>query len=388
VRRIFRGDTHVLPQVVLIGHPFFSTGRAEHLRAIWRALRSADIRSAVYNLWPAHPPEIEDDKLRGALIEEIPVGSIRLFHCNGDEAAGAIAELERRQSGIIEKGYNIIYPAWELPSYPKIWGEALEAYDEVWTATAFVYNAIKPRVRVPVLHIPNACQPVIDQELTRNYFGLRAEAYIVLLFFDLWSYASRKNPWAAIASLKRVLQQRGGAALQLVIKINHGGHDGAALDALKQAAGELRETVLIDRTMSDNEIKNLIRCCDCLISLHRSEGFGRGPAEAMFLGKPVIATGWSGNMDYMNARVSFPISYRLIPVIRGEYLFEDGQVWAEPDASEAADVLVKLIDNPHRGTRMGRKAQRHMLKNFSDAVLGRRYRERFMEIASSRKLKA
>ena len=71
-----------------------------------------------------------------------------------------------------------------------------------------------------------------------------------------------------------------------------------------------------------------MRCCDCFLSLHRSEGFGRGPAEAMFFGKPVIATGWSGNMDYMAPGTAFPVRYRLLPVGRGAYPFADGQVWA------------------------------------------------------------
>jgi len=103
---------------------------------------------------------------------------------------------------------------------------------------------------------------------------------------------------------------------------------------------------IIETTLSGNEVANLIRCSDCFVSLHRSEGFGRGPAEAMFFGKPVIATGWSGNMDYMWPGTAFPVRYTLVPVGRGAYPCADGQVWAEPDVAHAAQLLAGLIDDP------------------------------------------
>ena len=126
---------------------------------------------------------------------------------------------------------------------------------------------------------------------------------------------SRKNPWAAIDAFGRLTKARPSAPVHLVIKINNSSLDVSVLERVRRDTADLGDRVtVIDATMKDNEVKNLIRCCDCLLSLHRSEGFGRGPAEAMFFGRPVVATGWSGNMEYMNADVSFPVGYRLIPV--------------------------------------------------------------------------
>jgi glycosyltransferase involved in cell wall biosynthesis len=375
--------------VVLIGHPFQSTGRGEHLRAIRRAFLSAGITPAVYNLWPKNERDIEDDTLETASIREVPPDSIRIFHCNGDEAVGAMVALEKRQRGIFKKGFNIIFPAWELPCYPQAWARALDAYDEIWTASSFVHQGICAAVRTPAFHLPNACEPHIERALDRHYFGVRETAYVVLLFFDLWSYTTRKNPWATITCFKQVLDIRREVDLQLVIKTNHASHDRSVMSALTQAVHELgNNALLIDRTISDNEIKNLIRCCNCLISLHRSEGFGRGPAEAMFLGKPVIATGWSGNMEYMGTRVSFPVPYKLIPVTKGEYLFEEGQMWADPDIDKAARLLLALVDKPSYGERIGRRAKRHMMRNFSDSTLGHRYRARILEIRDLTGLRA
>ena len=103
----------------------------------------------------------------------------------------------------------------------------------------------------------------------------------------------------------------------------------------------------------------------------------------MFFGKPAIATGWSGNMEYMNAENSFPIRYRLVPVREGEYRIFEGQVWAEADSDHAAEVLVRLIDDPDHGRRIGEKAREYMLRNFSDVVLGLAYRRRLSAITAN-----
>src|SRR5512136_3068638 len=94
--------------------------------------------------------------------------------------------------------------------------------------------------------------------------------------------------------------------------------------------------IVIWKVFSDNEMRNLIRCCDCFVSLHRSEGFGLGMAEAMYMGKPVIATAYSGNLAFMNESISCLVDYKLIPVEEGQYPFPKGQVWADPDLDQAA----------------------------------------------------
>ncbi len=118
--------------------------------------------------------------------------------------------------------------------------------------------------------------------------------------------------------------------------------------------------IVIDATITNNETKNLVRCCDRFLSLHRSEGFGRGPAEAMFFGKPVIATGSSGNMEFMNDRVAFPIRYSLQPLKEGEYLHFEDQFWAYADVAHSADVLIRIVDDPSLRRRRGKRARAHM----------------------------
>ena len=373
-----------IPPVTLVGFPFAVTGRAEHVRAMWRAFRAAGIAASLHDISGGPVPDgATFTQLAAALSPKLGEG-IRIFSLNGDEADVGHELIERRRPGAFAAGYNIIFPAWELPRYPAVWARALERYDEVWTASAFADASIRPAVTVPVRHIPNACEPHVAAPLDREHFGLPADSFVILVFFDLWSYTSRKNPWAAIEAFRKVLAARPQAPVHLAIKLNHASHDAKVSAAIAEAVAGLGDhATLIADQMPDNEMKNLVRCCDCLLSLHRSEGFGRGPAEAMFLGKPAVATGWSGNMEYMNHEVSFPVAYRLIPVGHGEYPHWQDQLWADPDIDDAAAILVRLVDRPALVKAVGERAARHMRRNFSDRVLGLRYRDRILDLAGN-----
>jgi glycosyltransferase involved in cell wall biosynthesis len=167
-----------------------------------------------------------------------------------------------------------------------------------------------------------------------------------------------------------------------VLKLNHPEADAETVGRIHETVSSLGDRVsVLAKTMTNDEARNLTRCCDCYMSLHRSEGFGRGPAEAMFFAKPVVVTGWSGNMEYMTPQNSFPVRFRLIPVREGEYWLFENQVWAEADVDHAAEILIRLVDDPGVGIAVGQEARRHMLDHFSDEVLGEAYRRRLTDIA-------
>ncbi len=379
-----------LPPVTLIGFPFRTTGRGQHIRAVWRALAAAGVNARIYNLEPYEPNEDAalQQELGPWLSNTVPAG-IRLFHLNGDEIPVYVTPLYKQRIGYFTSrttftsGHNIVFPAWELPRYPAPWARDLERFDEVWAASPFAYDSIRAAVSNMVLPIPSACEPHVSALLDRSHFGLPSNRFAILFFFDFWSYPSRKNPRAVIEAFRQLRDARPDADVQLVLKLNHSFHDPAVAAEIGRTTAQFGDRVtVIDATLSNNEAHNLVRCCDCFLSLHRSEGFGRGPAEAMFFGKPVIATGWSGNMEYMGADNSFPVRFRLIPVGADEYPFPQDQVWADADVDHAAQLLIGLVDDPAAGKAVGERARAHMLANYSDAVLGARYRTRFEEIAS------
>jgi glycosyltransferase involved in cell wall biosynthesis len=376
-----RSADNSLPDITLIGYPLGFTGRAEHVRAVWRALAAAGVDSKVYN---AGGYNDADERLDVEFLPRIVDGltpGIRIYSLNGDEVPSVVEALEANQNGSFQSGYNIVFPAWELPRYPQVWARELDRFDEIWTASPFADQSIRAAVQAPVFHLPNACEPHLGELRERSHFGIPADRFAVLFFFDVSSYTSRKNPWAIIDTFRRLVAVRPFAPVQLVIKLNNSSHDPSVVEKIRSETVLFGNRVtILDATIKINDVRSLILCCDCFLSLHRSEGFGRGPAEAMFFGKPVVATGWSGNMEYMNPDVSFPVEYQLISVNEGEYPHGENQVWADPDAGHAAQILVRLVDDPAYAKVVGDRARTHMRMKYSDIAIGRRYRARLQDI--------
>ncbi|MDP1697940.1 MAG: glycosyltransferase family 4 protein [Xanthomonadaceae bacterium] len=366
------------PDVCLIGHPFAPIGRGEDVRCSFRALRAVALRPSVLDLYGHQRPDADAEAEFGPFLTARP-GAINIFHLNGDEVRLAFATLT---GTLPEHAYNIVYPAWELAKYPPEWAQQLDRFDEIWAPSSFIKNALLPAVQKPVVHMPLACEVVLSAFRSRRYFGIPEAAYAFLFFFDFRSFATRKNPQAAIRAFAKLCQLRPSANTCLVIKV-HGAE--AAPDALAELQRNLAQwrgrVVLINQQMDDNDTKNLLRCCDCFVSLHRSEGFGRGLAEAMYLGKPVIATRYSGNLDFMDERTAYLVEHTLVPVQPGEYPHAEGQQWADADVEQAADYMAALVDDPARGYAIGRNASCLIRTQIGWRASGMRYRERIEVIA-------
>ncbi len=178
----------------------------------------------------------------------------------------------------------------------------------------------------------------------------------MLVSFNLASSFERKNPLAAIAAFRAAFGDRSDRLL--VIKVGYPQHFAADLARLREAIATARNIRIDTGTLSSARNLALTASVDIVLSLHRSEGFGLVPAEAMLLGRPVIATGWSGNMDFMDATCAVPIGYRLVPVRdpRGVYQVPDA-VWAEADPDEAVAQLRRLADDPALRTALGARGK-------------------------------
>jgi len=365
--------------LTLVGHPFSSIGMGEHVRSALSAFLAAGLRPGVRDIYGLDPRS--DTALANTIVPHCVdrlATEVNIFHINGDEVEQSLTHLSPDpQPG----SYNIIYPAWELSRYPSAWVPHLERFDEVWAPSRFTCDAIEAAVARPVTHMPLACEVRFSSPLGRRYFGIPESAYAFLFFFDFSSYLDRKNPFATIAAFLKLVGQSPFLDACLVIKTNTLRAKPADRKRFEAGIVSHGERVrVIDSTLTDNEIKNLIRCCDCFVSLHRSEGFGRGLSEAMYLGKPVIATGYSGNMDFMTEENSFLVDFDLVPVEQGQYVHPEGQIWADPDVEQATHFMRRLVDEPEAGRRRGLVASRHIRQFFNYRAVGLRYRTRLEQV--------
>lgn len=278
------------------------------------------------------------------------------------------SELNRFGREKFENHYNIAYWAWELSILPPEWIPLLNNMNEVWTPSVFSARTIQEaRKDVPVTVIPHAIE-IKKYPYSRARFGLPENTFLFLFMFDFYSIFERKNPLAVLRAFKNAFTPNDRVAL--VIKCSNNEVDKENFEKLKLEAEEHR-IFLIHKYLEREEVNSLMNVCDCYVSLHRSEGFGLSIAEAMALRKPVIATNYSGNTDFMNEKNSFPIPYKLVSLKRDYGPYRKGNVWAEPNEREAAKCMRLIYEAREVAARKGMFAQRDIVIRFSPDAVGR-----------------
>jgi len=285
-----------------------------------------------------------------------PEGVPLILHVNAPMLPAALLRLPR---GALRGRRVVGYFAWELPTIAPNWHAGAACVHEIWVPSRFAAAALEGlapgRVRV-VPHAVGTRTPV-SSGLSRADFSLPADAFIVMTSFSLASSFERKNPLAAIEAFRAAFGDR--ADRVMVLKVGHAEHwpeDLARLRSAIAGAGNIR---LETRIFSTADNHALTACTDCVLSLHRSEGFGLVPAEAMSLGRVVVATDWSGTTDFIDASCGVPVRYTLVPARDKRRVFEaPGAVWAEADVADAAQALRGLADAPERCAALGAAARR------------------------------
>ncbi len=256
---------------------------------------------------------------------------------------------------------HIGYWAWELPDAPRAWAPALRFVDAVWCHSEFAADALRKLAagRTPVHALRLPVFMTVETAPDRARFGLPDEACIVLAAMDLRSTSARKNPLGALAAYCAAAPEPDGRAL-LVCKLSGAGDDTATMRIVTDAAALRRDIVLLTGLLSESEMTSLIASADIVLSLHRAEGFGLLPAEASWLGRAVVATGWSAPTEFLDPGSAILVDWRPIPVEDAQGLYGgDGATWADPDIDKAAAALARLIADRALRTSTGARAAEH-----------------------------
>ena len=285
-----------------------------------------------------------------------PAGVPLVLHVNAPEMPLALL----RHGRALLRGRRVIgYWAWELPVVPESWQAGLPLVHEVWVPSRFTAAALEPLLPGCVRLVPHplAAHPPAPSQLGRAELGLPADAVVTLVSFNLASSFERKNPLGAVAAHRQAFGTR--ADRILLMRVGNPHHFPADFARLQAAVADLPNVRLDTRTLPAADNHAAAAACDIVLSLHRSEGFGLVPAEAMLQGVPVVATDWSATQDFMDASCAAMVPARLVPARDPRGVFEaPGAVWAEPDVAAAAAHLVRLADDPGLRRRLGLAGQR------------------------------
>lgn len=358
--------------VQLIGYARSETGMGQHIRSCLNALASQSLQVDV--------TDVSDTTGHSLLDTSIDLSGMgkntydtRLFCINADRMLSTMASLG---SESMEDGYNIAYWLWELDLFPTSFHHALELVDELWAPSRFIYDALKRVTNKPVTYMPIAVSVPPRPELSRADFGIPNEKFCFIFSFDCKSSVARKNPFACLEAFQLAFPDR-DTDVCLIIKSHDGNINNPEWCRLLDLVNDDPRVIIINKIMRRDVFMRMVELSDCYISLHRAEGFGYGPAEAMMLGLPTVVSNYSGSTDFATEQTACVVDCDMVAVKPKEYFFhERGMQWAEPDVMHAASHLRRLFaDTPFRA-RIAAAGQNYIKSQFSEQAAGIRYANR------------
>jgi glycosyltransferase involved in cell wall biosynthesis len=364
--------------VRLTGYMGHTLGLGSAARGYAKALGAAGVPVRTVSV-PLHhlelPVQLEDGYGRQGFEDLIHDGAhgFEIVAVNAEE----LPDLVQRLGEDYFEGPRIGIWGWEVNRIPSHWQEAFALIDEIWVYSRFMAENIGAVATVPVNTLPPPVErPQGPVEPLR--LGV-PDGFLFLFVFDYLSTVQRKNPAGLIDAFKLAFAP--GEGPQLLIKTINGPLRPLAEEAVLWCAHGRPDVHVIDRSLSRNELDGLMAACDCYVSLHRSEGFGLTMAEAMAIGKPVIATGYSGNVDFMNGANSHLVDYALRRVGPECEIYPPEGEWAEPSVEHAAKLMRRVHDERGEAAQLGRRAAADIARTLSSKATGAAMHRRLQELA-------
>lgn len=365
----------VKPGVNIVGHFCHPSGLRVSVESITAALARVGVESSLRDI----RTDVKDDPFH-ARFDGPEMHGITLIHTQPEPYFPEVyirADLAEHSP----RTYRIGYWYWEFDSIPDSWIDVGTQVDEVWTATDFIARGLRERLSVPVHRLFPGVRLNPFEVRKLSDFGLNDDHYTFLFTFHMMSVMERKNPLGLVRAFKMAFRKE--ERVSLVLKTVFGDRQPEELQRLREAAAGANITI-IDQVFSPDEVLSLMNACDAYVSLHRSEGLGLTMAEAMLLGKPVIATGFSGNVDFMNDGNSLLVPFELVKVGKSIPPYTADLEWAEPSLEDAAKYMRRVFDDQAWSREIGARAKASAQSQLSLDAAGLRMKARLEEIEGLR----
>lgn len=345
--------------VLLIGHEGSGTGLGRNFHMLQRALKQEGL--VVSTLHYEVAPKVFAEELK-AWRDRCRSKPVAIAAINAQDIPALFV---RDRHNVLDGCHVAGFFLWETSQVPRVQHLGIRLVDEIWTPTKYVADVYSPFSEVHVVG-----KGLFSREAWPQISQLPQGGIVrFLTVFDFHSSIERKNPFASVLAFQRAFPSEQN--VELVIKASnvnpqHPGNASGQWEKLCAAAEADKRIRLITMRYTEAQMRQLMRSTSCVVSLHRSEGFGYVLSDAIAHGLPVVATAYSGNTDFCDSETSFPVSYRLVPVkSHGAHWESEGAEWAEPDIDSAAAQMRRVYSDYPEALRRAAIARRQILERYS-----------------------
>lgn len=350
-------------------------GLGEAVRLIIKALKKADIPVSLIN-YDIQTNHRNNDNTYDNYSNNAPY-SINLVLMGPSEGKRILAHYPE---DFFKNKYNIFYLNWESEYISSEYVENLRLYDEIWVPAQYCKEIVEKYLTAPVKVIPYPIAIELDnnsdEEAERFY---NPDSFNFFFMFDYNSTLERKNTINLINAFEKAFGKT-DTTVSLIVKTSKSTKFLKEKELLESHINGFKNVKIVEKIYDKQTLYKIIKGCDAYISLHRSEGFGLTMAEAMFFGKPVIATNYSGNLEFMNQENSFLVDYTKTAISASIINYDSNTIWSEPSVDHAAELMKIVKENSEAVKIKAEKGRQTMLQDFSVERIGNLVKEKVQNI--------
>lgn len=350
------------------GYIFDASGYGQAARAYIHALHRAGINLSVVDL-NRHEKQVRDELIEGLLDKPVNT-DFHLFHGIPPQWA----RLAFRMSNAI--GMTV----WETDAMPTQWRNILSHVMEVWLPCEFNIATFSRELRSPVFKLPHAILPTDFNGSVPEPHQFLKVSETDFVFYSIFEWQDRKSPQGMMDAFLRAFSQQDEAVLLLKVNPQAAPVAERALHEARQKTRSAARVELRCQAWQDAQIEALHRRGDCYVSLHRGEGWGYPLFEAARRGTPVIATNYSGPLDYLSRENHYLVRCSVSPVRQPYVYYHPRMNWAEPDFTHATELMRAVFENRHAAKMLAGAAAERIRRDYSLEAIGNLARARLLEL--------
>lgn len=353
-------------------------GLGEAVRLLIKAIKNANIPVALIN-YDVNTNHRHDDKTFVEISTEA-VYSINLVLLGPTETKKILTHFG---ADFFINKYNIYYLNWESEYFPDEYVDNISYFDEIWVPAKYCKDVISKKIQLPVNIVPypikidvlNSNDDIADKFYDKSKFNF-------FFMFDYNSTLERKNPLNLITAFEKAFGKH-DKTVCLTIKTSKSNKFVSEKKLLIERISGFENINIVEEIFEKDTLHKIIKNCDCYVSLHRSEGFGLTMAEAMYYGKPVIATGYSGNLEFMNTKNSFLVDYEICKIGSDNLNYDKNTIWSNPNVDHASELMKLVKDNNKNVQEIAKNGNETIVKEFSLEIIGNLIKNRLTNIFSN-----